>query len=230
MSKTAARFAGFLLCTLLAAPGCSLLGADDDDDNGGTDGSPMPQTGFHPSCQEPSTSASPTCQNFCTKLARCSVGLCAEQLSQADLCDSSVVEAMAASCMATCNDAALQEEDAATACFFENTCEAIFSNQVCDATASLDCGGLPTPSTTGNTETQGPVDSVGDSTGSTSCEYTNDGECDEPEGTGFCPEGSDTADCDGWGTTGGYGSSGGSTGYGSSTGFGSSGGSSSTGF
>lgn len=28
-----------------------------------------------------------------------------------------------------------------------------------------------------------------------SCEWTNDGECDEPEGTGLCPEGSDVADC-----------------------------------
>lgn len=27
------------------------------------------------------------------------------------------------------------------------------------------------------------------------CIYRNDGECDEPEGTGLCPEGSDTTDC-----------------------------------
>jgi hypothetical protein len=27
------------------------------------------------------------------------------------------------------------------------------------------------------------------------CEWTNDGECDEPEGTGLCAEGSDVADC-----------------------------------
>jgi hypothetical protein len=27
------------------------------------------------------------------------------------------------------------------------------------------------------------------------CEWINDGECDEPEGTGLCAEGSDVADC-----------------------------------
>jgi len=29
----------------------------------------------------------------------------------------------------------------------------------------------------------------------TTCPFVDDGECDEPEGTGFCPEGSDVADC-----------------------------------
>ena len=28
-----------------------------------------------------------------------------------------------------------------------------------------------------------------------SCPYTGDGECDEPEGTGICPEGTDPGDC-----------------------------------
>jgi hypothetical protein len=32
------------------------------------------------------------------------------------------------------------------------------------------------------------------------CEWTNDGECDEPEGTGLCAEGTDAADCTGGGT------------------------------
>ena len=27
------------------------------------------------------------------------------------------------------------------------------------------------------------------------CAYTNDGQCDEPEGTGACADGSDVADC-----------------------------------
>ena len=30
-----------------------------------------------------------------------------------------------------------------------------------------------------------------------SCRYTNDGECDEPNGTGVCAEGTDAADCGG---------------------------------
>lgn len=33
------------------------------------------------------------------------------------------------------------------------------------------------------------------SSGSTDCPYQNDGECDEPEGTDLCPEGSDRVDC-----------------------------------
>jgi hypothetical protein len=32
------------------------------------------------------------------------------------------------------------------------------------------------------------------------CPYTDDGECDEPEGLGFCPEGTDVNDCSGGGT------------------------------
>jgi hypothetical protein len=33
------------------------------------------------------------------------------------------------------------------------------------------------------------------------CPWTNDDECDEPEGTGYCPEGTDAADCTGCGFT-----------------------------
>ncbi len=32
-----------------------------------------------------------------------------------------------------------------------------------------------------------------------SCAYTGDGECDEPEGTGWCVDGTDVADCEGGG-------------------------------
>jgi hypothetical protein len=32
--------------------------------------------------------------------------------------------------------------------------------------------------------------------GGETCRYTNDGACDEPEGTDLCPEGSDEADCE----------------------------------
>lgn len=34
-----------------------------------------------------------------------------------------------------------------------------------------------------------------DDSGAISCAWTNDGECDEPEGTDLCPEGSDVTDC-----------------------------------
>jgi hypothetical protein len=39
----------------------------------------------------------------------------------------------------------------------------------------------------------GPDDDGPDEGGD--CPYTEDNECDEPEGTGWCPEGSDTVDC-----------------------------------
>jgi hypothetical protein len=39
------------------------------------------------------------------------------------------------------------------------------------------------------------------------CQWPNDGECDEPEGTGYCIDGTDTADCGGGGGTGGTGGS-----------------------
>jgi hypothetical protein len=42
------------------------------------------------------------------------------------------------------------------------------------------------------------TDSAGSSSGGGGpCPYTNDGECDEPEGSGLCPEGTDPADCGG---------------------------------
>jgi len=40
------------------------------------------------------------------------------------------------------------------------------------------------------------------------CAYQNDGDCDEPEGTGLCPEGSDPTDCGGGGSTSSPGTSG----------------------
>jgi hypothetical protein len=44
---------------------------------------------------------------------------------------------------------------------------------------------------------QGVITECGDGT----CPYTNDDECDEPEGTGYCLEGTDAADCTGCGFT-----------------------------
>ncbi len=38
---------------------------------------------------------------------------------------------------------------------------------------------------------------TGTGTGGELCPYTNDGECDEPEGTDLCPEGTDATDCGG---------------------------------
>ena len=41
------------------------------------------------------------------------------------------------------------------------------------------------------------VEDGGDQGNTATCEFQNDGECDEPEGTGACAEGTDTVDCGG---------------------------------
>ena len=49
------------------------------------------------------------------------------------------------------------------------------------------------------TQGQGVITACGD--GTCPADFLNDGECDEPEGTGLCPEGTDAADCTGCGYT-----------------------------
>ena len=41
------------------------------------------------------------------------------------------------------------------------------------------------------------VEDGGDQGNTATCDFQNDGECDEPEGTGACAEGTDTVDCGG---------------------------------
>lgn len=187
----------------------------------------MSQTMFHPSCEEPQASTAVTCDNLCDKVALCTAGLCAEQTGSAEVCDSSVAAALKASCLSTCDESSLQEQADDAQCLFANTCAGVFLQQVCGPENSVECGGLPTPP---------PATSQAGSGQPEDCPYEFDGECDEPEGTGVCPEGSDPVDCggfdstgsttDGWSSTGTWGSSSGTTG-----GFGSSGSSgSSTGF
>ncbi len=201
----------------LASTGC--LSSDGDG------GKTMSQTMFHPSCQEPQTSTAITCDNLCDKVALCTAGLCAEQTGTAELCDGSVAAELKASCLSTCDEDSLQPQADEVQCLLENTCAGVFVQQVCGPENSVECGGLPTPSSgTSAADTGQPA----------TCPYPFDGECDEPEGTGLCPEGSDPVDCSGFGTTGwttdswsstgAWGTSTGSTGgYGSSGSSGSSG-------
>ncbi|MBV1861104.1 MAG: hypothetical protein KUG77_21990 [Nannocystaceae bacterium] len=220
----------FSLLSLLASVGCtsSPSSSPSSSSSGGTGGKGMPQTMFHPSCEEPQTSTAVTCDNLCSKLALCTAGLCAEQTTTVDLCDGSVAAELKASCLSTCDEDVLEENAEDVQCLFENTCASVFIQQDCGPENSVECGDLPTPSGTSN----------GGSGQPTTCPYEFDGECDEPEGTGLCPQGSDPADCsgvsttgantDGWGSTGSWEtSSSGSTGwYGSSGSSGSTGGSS----
>ncbi len=186
----------------------------------------MPQTMFHPSCEEPLASTAVTCENLCDKLSLCTAGLCAEQTGIAETCDSSVAASIKASCLLTCDESSLQQQTDEAQCLFENTCADVFLEQVCGPENTINCAGLPPPSS---------GTSQGETGQSTTCPFEDDGKCDEPQGTGLCPQDSDPSDCDELGTSsstsggssssGDYGgSSSGSTGW-----FGSSGSSGSTG-
>ncbi|MEM6295223.1 MAG: hypothetical protein AAGA54_28385 [Myxococcota bacterium] len=222
----------FLFVTVLGSSACSLFGGGDGDGSGSSGGATMPQPMFEPGCEEPSTGTAITCANFCDKLSLCTAGLCANQLSEPALCDGTVSDALQASCLATCDETALQNDQESVSCLFENTCAAVFIDKVCDPTASLECDGMATTTTTSSATTDSTTTSA--TTAGSECPWEFDGECDEPEGTGFCPEGSDPDDCEDFGgsTFGDY-TFGGSTygdetGTGTSTGFGTTGGTSGT--
>ncbi|MFO0631930.1 MAG: hypothetical protein U0168_03680 [Nannocystaceae bacterium] len=75
------------------------------------------------------------------------------------------------------------EVAAFTACGEQVGCDAWYGGECWDSQrAMMICFGEPDP----GAEPPG-------------CAYTNDGECDEPEGTGVCADGSDEADCAGGG-------------------------------
>ena len=167
---------------------------------------------FEPGCEEPSASTAITCANFCNKLSLCTTGLCANELSEPALCDGTVSDALQASCLATCDETILQDDQESISCLFENTCAAVFLDKVCDPTATLECDGMTpttttsatTASTTASTTTTSTTTSTTTTTTTTTtsgseCPWEFDGECDEPEGTGLCPEGSDPDDCEDFG-------------------------------
>ena len=190
MQKSLSSIVCLLIGFALSTAACSSSGGGSNSESG-TDG-PMPQTMFHPSCEEPTTSAQSTCDNFCTKIARCSQGLCAAERSDGSLCEASIFAEQKARCMDTCDADVLLEEPESVTCLFEKTCAEVFVDKACDATTTLNCDALvPVPD----------------------CDYIEDGECDEAEGTGLCPEGSDVVDCDANATSG-------PTGERTSTGFG----------
>lgn len=84
----------------------------------------------------------------------------------------------------------------------------------------LDCSGVTTSPTSVTDSASATTPTSATDSGGGSCPYVNDGECDEPEGTGLCPEGTDAADCEfvetsstGWGSSGWGSSTGGSTSF-----------------
>lgn len=170
----------------------------------------MSQTMFHPSCEEPSASTTVTCDSVCDKVALCTAGLCAEQTGVAEVCDGSIAAGLKIACLSTCDEASLQDQPEDGTCLLENTCASVFLDQTCGPENSVACGSLPPPTTT--------TTSQGETGQPTPCPFESNGECDEPEGTGLCVEGSDPADCtgsgttgsttDGWGSTGTWGSTG----------------------
>ncbi|MBX7077536.1 MAG: hypothetical protein K1X88_00030 [Nannocystaceae bacterium] len=90
---------------------------------------------------------------------------------------------------------------------FDGVCDEPEGSGTCDEGSDpFDCGGGD--STGGGGESTGAVtsldptatatvtDTASDtSTGGGPCPYAGDGECDEPEGSGLCPEGTDPLDC-----------------------------------
>lgn len=217
MPSPYASILNLVLLSVVFGPGCT------SSSDGG--GNTMAQTMFHPSCQEPQASTAVTCDNVCDKVALCTAGLCAQQTATAELCGGSVAAELKASCLSTCDEGSLKDQAEDVACLLENTCASVFLQQTCGPENSVECGGLstPTPATTGQ-ETTGQ----GDTGQPPPCPFEFDDECDEPEGTGLCAEGTDPADCsgsgtfgsttDGWGSSGTWGSSSGSTGWTGSSG------------
>ncbi len=82
---------------------------------------------------------------------------------------------------------------------YEDECVTLSSAEACyDWTDdSNDCSGgfCSEYSYTNVRVVDGSCEDEGSDDDSGFCEWRNDGECDEPEGTGLCPEGSDAADC-----------------------------------
>ena len=81
---------------------------------------------------------------------------------------------------------------------FTDNCTEVSSPERCDAIteSSNEChGGFCSEWTYFNVEVHpGTCDENADEDGE-ACQWTNDGECDEAEGTGLCAEGTDSADC-----------------------------------
>jgi hypothetical protein len=101
--------------------------------------SPTPEEQFAAGCAAPSNGMEVTCVNICEKVARCSVGLCADQTGEATFCEPETFTALHASCMAGCTDEALAPQAAIHECTLAASCEDAFVGKTCTPDVSLVC-------------------------------------------------------------------------------------------
>lgn len=171
------------LCGLLLSLACD-PGSDDDDDVdvATTDGSPWGGTSA-----DPQPSGDDARELACREHARTYSDLMTECFAVEDVSDADVASVCASdrdpqSVWYTC----VQEVEFFAACGEDVGCESWFGVDCWESYRAMTvCFGQDDPGET-----------------PPSCPYTGDGECDEPEGTAICVEGTDVADCEGGGTGG----------------------------
>ncbi len=133
---------GFALLTLgvlfsLALTGCG--GSADDD---GTNGSGGAGIGASSNGGSGNTVAPPTanCEDFCALLVGCVASLCEEDLGRSF--PDELVKVLDTSCSTSCTEELIREKIAPKwDCFVENSCRAIFADDVCQADSSYHCAG-----------------------------------------------------------------------------------------
>jgi len=167
------------LCGLLLSLAC-VHDADDRDDGapytspvGGSPGTPQPSDddAREGACEEHA-------RVYSDLLTEC---FAAEEVTDADVASVCASDREPHSVWFTC----VQEVEVFAACGEDVGCESWFGIDCWDSYRAMTvCFGEPDPGAA-----------------PPSCQYTSDGECDEPEGTGICEEGTDVADCSGTGGT-----------------------------
>jgi hypothetical protein len=137
--------------------------------------SPTPEEQFPSGCAAPSNGMEVTCSNVCEKVARCSVGLCAQQTSEALFCEPETFTALHASCMAGCTDAALAPQATIHECTLAASCEDAFIGKTCTQDVSLVCTApSDTESDTESSSESGTSSSSGDDYTSSTTSYGYD--------------------------------------------------------
>jgi hypothetical protein len=137
------------------------------------------------------------CDQFCDKMEECSKGKFDSEFSDNDECVKECEDELDKVKAEECTDAI----DAAASCYSDleckdieerdfDACESEFKDvgDKCDEEKDLNLIGIGAAGGGGNNENNNGA-------GAATCPFTNDGECDEPEGTGNCAEGTDVADC-----------------------------------
>jgi hypothetical protein len=113
-----------------------LTGCRDDAEPGA---SPPMDEAFPAGCAAPSNGTEVTCANLCEKLARCTVGLCAQQTGDDLFCAPETYAGLHASCMAGCIDDALAADASTHECVLASSCGEAFVDKKCTPDVELSC-------------------------------------------------------------------------------------------